>query len=319
LLKNRGVQNRLAAQVLHGTHLVKPIGLLPKSFMGHRFSNPCSSRKCTEGESPTSACREIKGFDGASRSKVAEQTSLKHIFFDFDQTISRCHVFKIIAGWEKGIPAPYALTDRGQISRIQALNAEGPCWTYKESAQRIFTSGKPNGELWTAAVLGGSSRIETLRSLFADLRAQGIVLTVITKGYVGAVKKILLEDGLLDNFDRVIGMIGQEYDKEGASEYDKLKHAPSELEGDANCALTVAKVSFIMASLKREGLTASQALLVEDDPNEIASVKKTDQRPEVCGSLFVSKRRGMMSAEMDELRRVAGYISAEDSKGRTRL
>merc|ERR1719199_689967 len=30
-----------------------------------------------------------------------EQPPLKRAFFDFDQTISRSHVFKLLAGWEK--------------------------------------------------------------------------------------------------------------------------------------------------------------------------------------------------------------------------
>ena len=49
-----------------------------------------------------------------------------------------------------------------------------------------------------------------LRSLFRDLRAKGIVLTVITKGYVGAVRMLLQEEHLLDNFETVIGFTGRE-------------------------------------------------------------------------------------------------------------
>ena len=45
------------------------------------------------------------------------------------------------------------------------------------------------------------------------------MLTVITKGYVGAVKTLLREEGLLDNFDMVIGFIGGFY---GESEYDNF-------------------------------------------------------------------------------------------------
>ena len=48
-----------------------------------------------------------------------------------------------------------------------------------------------------------------LRTLFRDMKAKGIVLTVITKGYVGAVRMLLQEEHLLDNFETVIGFTGR--------------------------------------------------------------------------------------------------------------
>merc|ERR1719163_1426872 len=102
-----------------------------------------------------------------------DQPAVRRIFFDFDQTISRCHVFKQLAGWEKCcIQPPFALTDRGQIAKIAELNAQGTRWTYDDARQGVFPAGPSGGELWTRAALGGSGRVESLRSLFADLRSK---------------------------------------------------------------------------------------------------------------------------------------------------
>jgi hypothetical protein len=207
-------------------------------------------------------------------------------------------VFKILAGWEKAsVQPPFALTDRGQISKVTALIAEGPRWSWDEN-RGIIAVAPSSGETWTRAALGGKARVEMLSSLFADLRAKGVQLTIITKGYVGAVRKLLLEEGLLDNFDRVIGFTEKFY---GENDYDKLNHEPSKLEGEPDSALQVSKAEFVWAVLQREGLHMSQAVLVEDDPAEIASV----QQPQICRDLFVSKRQGMTAAEMDSLRRLA--------------
>ena len=57
----------------------------------------------------------------------------------------------------------------------------------------------------TRAALGGAERVQTLRALFAELRSKGVVLTVVSQGYVCAVRKLLLVEGLLENFESVIG------------------------------------------------------------------------------------------------------------------
>merc|ERR1711924_215643 len=114
--------------------------------------------------------------------RVGGQRPLKRVFFDFDQTISKCHVFKLLAGWERGsVPPPFALTDRGQVAKIAALNAQGPRWHYDSRQACIVSADPSNAEVWTKAALGGTKRIEALKSLFADLRAKGVVLTIITK------------------------------------------------------------------------------------------------------------------------------------------
>merc|ERR1739848_569093 len=123
-------------------------------------------------------------------------------------TISRCHVFMQLAGWGEGkqtVPPPFAWTEQGQISKITELNDEGPRWLYDDAAQTIALREEQaegsGGELWTRAALGGAVRVEALRSLFVYLKAKGAVLTIVTKGYVGAVRKLLLLEGLLQYFD----------------------------------------------------------------------------------------------------------------------
>ena len=102
-----------------------------------------------------------------------------------------------------------------------------------------------------------------------------------------------MEEGLLDNFDTVIGFTEKYY---GEGDYDKLDHEVSKLEGGRENALNVSKAEFVRAVLKREELKVRQAVLVEDDPAEIGSVRQ------ICRAVFVRKRLGMMSTEMDRLR-----------------
>ena len=143
----------------------------------------------------------------------------------------------------------------------------------------------------------GPDRVEELRGFFADLKAAGAKLTIITKGNVGACRFLLQEEGLLGFFEKVFGMLGQFY---GESDFDQANKQPSELEGTADCQLPDAKAKLIQALMSQEGLSTGEAVLVEDDPAEIASVKG------ICQSVFVSERKGMTTAELEELRSMVG-------------
>ena len=92
-------------------------------------------------------------------------------------------------------------------------------------------------------------------------------------------------------------MLGQFY---GESDFDQANKQPSELEGTADCQLPDAKAKLIQALMSQEGLSTGEAVLVEDDPAEIASVKG------ICQSVFVSDRKGMTTAELEELRSMVG-------------
>ena len=83
------------------------------------------------------------------------QGGLKHVYFDFDQTISKIHVFKQLAGWEPGVDAPHALSERGQIHRLKLLNADLQ-YTYQSSNGMVVPcAAGAKGSSWTACALGG--------------------------------------------------------------------------------------------------------------------------------------------------------------------
>merc|ERR1712139_486198 len=76
---------------------------------------------------------------------------------------------------------------------------------------------------------------------------------------------------------------------------------PSHLEGGAEEKLTTSKAQLISAVMQLDGLTLREAVLVDDEPAEIASVRQ----PPICRAVFVRKKLGLMAAEMDRLRRLA--------------
>merc|ERR1712085_76827 len=97
------------------------------------------------------------------------------------------------------------------------------------------------------------------------------------------------------------GNIGKLY---GETEYDKLGREASDLEGDSGSNLVVSKAMHIASFMKKHAIKASQAVLVEDDQQEIKSVRT------ICRAVFVRQRQGMTEAEMDELRALAGSQSS---------
>ena len=149
--------------------------------------------------------------------------------------------------------------------------------------------------------------MEQLRSFFASLKAAGTKLSIITKGNVGACRYLLENEGLLQFFEQVFGMLGQFY---GESDFDRANPEPSPLEGSADCELRESKANLIRNLMSRASLGVDEACLVEDDAQEIASVQG------ICRSVFVAERRGMTESEMDELRRLAGATASEAAEAK---
>ncbi|CAE7234359.1 unnamed protein product [Symbiodinium sp. KB8] len=56
------------------------------------------------------------------------QGILNYVYVEFDQTISKIHVFKQLAAWELGVDAPQAMSLHGQIHRLTAATP-GSFWT----------------------------------------------------------------------------------------------------------------------------------------------------------------------------------------------
>ncbi len=136
-----------------------------------------------------------------------------------------------------------------------------------------------------------------MSGFFSGLRDSGVRLSIITKGNVGACRYLLEQEGLLQFFEQVFGMLGQFY---GESDFDRANPEPSPLEGSSDSELRESKANLIRNLMSGESLAVDEACLVEDDPQEIASVQG------ICRSVFVSERRGMTEGEMEELRRMAG-------------
>mmetsp|Transcript_120197 Transcript_120197/g.220001 ORF Transcript_120197/g.220001 Transcript_120197/m.220001 type:complete len:323 (+) Transcript_120197:76-1044(+) len=234
--------------------------------------------------------------DAPAKDAAGGTCPLKHVFFDFDQTISRIHVFKQLAGWEPGVEAPCAQSERGQISRVRELNAEGN-WSYDEGAGEVVHVQE--GDSWSCCALGGPARVQEFRKLCDQLQNAGVRLTIITKGYVGVVQYILAEEGLRDFFEAVYGLLGNAY---GETEYDAQHRDPSPYEGSQATRLQSNKAYLINALMEQEQIEESEAVLVEDDVAEVQSVRG------LCRGVFVAARQGVGEAEMRELREMAGLV-----------
>eukprot|EP00930_Biecheleria_cincta_P079684 TRINITY_DN675_c1_g2_i2.p1 TRINITY_DN675_c1_g2~~TRINITY_DN675_c1_g2_i2.p1 ORF type:complete len:1350 (-),score=330.26 TRINITY_DN675_c1_g2_i2:317-4366(-) len=234
---------------------------------------------------------------------------LKRIYFDFDQTISKIHTFKQLAGWEAGVAAPHSQSERGQIHRIRLLNAAGNSYVYSASSNLVVASPAEidgGDDSWTCGVLGGHERIQDLGDLFSALTAAGIKLTIIHEGNVGPCKYMLDNEGLLGFFEQVYGMVGESH---GESEFDQAHQETSTYEGTAQNALRESKADLIRRQMASEGLTHNAVLLVDDDPDEINSVTS------LCRSLLVSDRKGLTGQQLDEIGRIAGIgVHAETEK-----
>ena len=198
------------------------------------------------------------------------QGGLMHVYFDFDQTLSKIHVFKQLAGLEPGVDAPHALSERGQIHRLKMLNAKVQ-YIYQSSYGMVVPcAAGAEGSSWTACALGGPERVGQLGSFFANLKASGVRLSIITKGYVAACRYLLEQEGLLQHFEQIFGMLGQFY---GESDFDRANPEPSSLEGSSDYELRESKASLIRSLMSRESLAVEEACLVEDDAQECASVQ----------------------------------------------
>lgn len=203
------------------------------------------------------------------------------IVFDFDQTLSCIHVFKTLAGWSKEggpclVPKPHATTERGQVRRIFELSQIEP-----------FRS--EHGGFATVA-FGGEARVQQLREMLERMQARDVDLVICTKGLVGTVRKCLQDIGLLGFFSEVYGNIGDNY---GVTPYDQdvARAKPSSKElayvSTPDKAAWKSKDKLILLLANRAGLSRDQAVLVEDDPEEIRRANL------VCRTMFVKEAAGM--------------------------
>lgn len=200
------------------------------------------------------------------------------IVFDFDQTLSVIHVFKTLAGWSKDaqVPKPHATTELGQIRRITELSQLEP---YK---------AEKGG--FACLAFGGEARVEQIREMLQRLKARDVNLIICTKGLVGTVRKCLSDLDLLDFFSEVYGNVGNNY---GETRYDEevARSKPTSKEvallatPEKGAWKSKDKLIFQLAS--RAGLSRDQAVLVEDDAEEIRRAAP------VSRTLWVREAAGM--------------------------
>lgn len=231
--------------------------------------------------------------------------ALRLVVFDFDQTLTRFHVFKTLAGWTAGgrssfeVPAPHASSEEGQLCRIDELN------------RKEFQ--KAGG--FACAAFGGASRVDEVRKMLCALREGEAELVICTKGLVGPVKKCLLDLDLLQHFSEVYGNIGSNY---GLLAYDREASAAkegalAELLGRSDQASWGTKDRLISLLMRERGLQFEQCVLVEDDPDEIQRAKG------VCRTLFVQEASGMTAEHNQKLVRWVTQPAPADARdeGRT--
>jgi len=215
--------------------------------------------------------------------------AVRLVVFDFDQTLSTIHVFKVLAGWEKlehdPLPKTVAATQRGQIHRINALNQAQP-----------YDSYGPVG--FVTKAFGGDERVEQLRAHLKVLRSSGAHAVVCTRGLTGAVKKCLNDVDLLQYLDDVYGNSDECY-ASGKTAFDKYVHgAPPTPEDEQMCVFNdgySSKNEVIERVVEKLGISNSEAILVDDDPSEIGRAKT------LYRTLLVENRCGITRNHMDIL------------------
>jgi phosphoglycolate phosphatase-like HAD superfamily hydrolase len=224
----------------------------------------------------------------------------KIIFFDFDNTTTKIHVFAQLQD--------FAVTERGQIRKLEELNQSEQNWVFNDQAgfsARVEVKTGSDRLHWSTAALGGPDGVKDLRNFYKALKAEGVPIFIITKGFVGAVRKTLEAENLLEYVEKVIGFTGL-YPGRTETDFDKNSVERPDCAGKSDSDLTRyrSKADFIQKELERRGLTAEQAILVEDDPEEVKSVEEAT--PKICRGKLIRERKGMTRPDMKELLEMVG-------------
>mmetsp|Transcript_24712 Transcript_24712/g.57059 ORF Transcript_24712/g.57059 Transcript_24712/m.57059 type:complete len:386 (+) Transcript_24712:110-1267(+) len=218
---------------------------------------------------------------------------LQLAFFDFDLTLSACHVFGNLSGRDAslGLKPPFAKTELGQVVLIGELDKS----RFRDS---------PGG--FVTAAFGGAQRIESLRGLLTDLQNANVECVVCTRGYVGPVRKLLHQSGLSSFFNFVYGELGSAY---GKDEFDQkapklFDEDDAKFIGESKHQLPGGKQPLIQQYMAARGIGGHEVLFLDDDANEINHVQGT------CQTLQVSAQ-GIGAKEIHILRSLAGITPAE--------
>uniref|UniRef100_A0A7S0G098 Uncharacterized protein n=1 Tax=Pyrodinium bahamense TaxID=73915 RepID=A0A7S0G098_9DINO len=220
-----------------------------------------------------------------------EGKAVRLFVFDFDQTLSACHVFKALVGAGplglRRLRPPHTKTELGQVMRIFKSDQSG-----EFQAEGGFA----------VAAFGGRDRVEKIRALLEDLKAVGAVLVVCTRGLRGTVCKVLSDLDMLTYFSQVYGVPPNHY---GSDLYEQTlntntvePHVASFLSD--NQGIFLHDKGRLAAQLLQDwGLEKEHAVLIEDDSDEINLAKP------FCRTLWVREAKGIDEHHCRTLRAMA--------------
>jgi hypothetical protein len=206
---------------------------------------------------------------------------LKLAVFDFDSTLTTFHVFASLAGCattpdnkKLEVPPPYARSERGQMSRLCALDADikwGP-------------------GVFAFEAFGGPDRVAQLHDMLRELREQNVECVVLSKGMEATIMKCLKQVKLSMYFTDVVGNTGCSM---GAEDFDtKLKYSE-----DIPGAQTVVDKSENLRTLMVDRrLHGSQAVLIDDEASTIETARST------CRTIHVDSGSGIQEKEIQLVR-----------------
>lgn len=234
--------------------------------------------------------RPCKGGDGVKR-------ALKLAVFDFDNTLTVFNVFASIAGscttTAMHVPPPHARTELGQLLRIVELD-ENPNWGSGAFAKAAF---------------GSVERLAQLHALLKSLRDADVECIVCSRGMRAVVRRCLKQVGLLDSFTQVFGTRGSLQGLgplESLGTFDRsLPAIPADMAEENHLhdhsyeSVGKAKREVIQHSLERRGLKFDEAIFIDDNMNELMSVRHICLTMNVAQGGLGQREIGMLQTMMD--------------------
>eukprot|EP00405_Crypthecodinium_cohnii_P053784 CAMPEP_0206602202 /NCGR_PEP_ID=MMETSP0325_2-20121206/47218_1 /ASSEMBLY_ACC=CAM_ASM_000347 /TAXON_ID=2866 /ORGANISM="Crypthecodinium cohnii, Strain Seligo" /LENGTH=553 /DNA_ID=CAMNT_0054114587 /DNA_START=139 /DNA_END=1797 /DNA_ORIENTATION=+ len=184
--------------------------------------------------------------------------TLKLAVFDFDQTLSSCHLFHTLAGGDGGIEVgpPFARTEAGQIAKLVELESD-PQWEEQGG--------------FNAAAFGGAQRVSELKMLLQELRASNVECVVCSRGLVGPIRRTLDKVGLLQCFTHIFanpsGPNTTEYDV--AKTEEGIGEDATYLAGEGYSRWGQVKGKLIAKLMKEKSVVHDEVVFVDDTLQEI--------------------------------------------------
>lgn len=237
------------------------------------------------------------------------------VMIDFDQTLASFHIYASLAGTDLAaksstlpIPEPFARTELGQLRRLCECVDQG---LMSEEGGLVVAS------------FGGAERLRRLAVFLGEVQGVlGARLVVCSFGYVGPVRKMLSEAGLLHFFSDIYGKIGDFHIKGDAprdanhqgTRYDETaaQTPPSDDEkrylgnGESTWDDKTSKVPLLNKLKKDMGLEKHRVIMIDDDDRGLRAAQN------ICQTVHVVDARGMTDNDCDDvLQRLRAPAPAE--------